>query len=173
MQFPTIITVTTCYWRHDLYRLLPDSWHRTNAGPILRNVNIQTDNKWFLLLTRLLPTTRTQKHQKCGVRICSQYHITLTKFPQNRYAMHAYCTYKQTEILRWATSNIHLKYDVQCSEIHFFQTNRHQSDEDSPPPDTARWLRLVWWWKCFKAPEVGWNWLNQKKLGVTKSVFIK
>ena len=79
MQFPTIITVTTCYWRHDLYRLLPDSWHRTNAGPILRNVNIQTDNKWFPLLTRLLPTTRTQKHQKCGVSvfcICSQYHIS-------------------------------------------------------------------------------------------------
>ena len=67
-------------------------------------------------------------------------------------------------------SYIHLKYDVQCSEIHFFQTNRHQSDEDSPPPDTARWLRLVWWWKCFKAPEVGWNWLNQKKLRVTKSL---
>ena len=113
----------------------------------------------------------TETPEMWCICICSQYHITLTKFPQNRYAMHAYCTYKQTEILRWATSNIHLKYDVQCSEIHFFQTNRHQSDEDSPP-DTARRLRLrlVWWWKCFKAPEVGWNWLNQKKLGVTKSL---
>ena len=78
--------------------------------------------------------------------------------------MHIVHTDRATEM-----SYIHLKYDVQCSEIHFFQTNRHQSDEDSPP-DTAWWLRLVWWWKCFKAPEVGWNWLNQKKLRVTKSL---
>ena len=87
--------------------------------------------------------------------ICSQYHITITKFPQNRYAMHVH-TNRQSY---W--EELHpFKVDVQCS-IHFFPTNRHQSAEDSPP-DTARRLRLVRWWKCFKAPEVGWNWLNQK-----------
>ena len=96
--------------------------------------------------------------------ICSQYHITITKFPQNRYAMHVH-TNRQSY---W--DELH-PFKVRCSMFrnHFFQTNRHQSAEDSPP-DTARRLRLVWWWKCFKAPEVRWNWLNQKKLRVTKSL---
>ena len=57
----------------------------------------------------------TETPEMWCICICSQYHITLTKFPQNRYAMHVHCTYKQRVLLRWATSIQSMMLNVQKS----------------------------------------------------------
>ena len=51
-------------------------------------------SNWQQMVPSPSPHKITANHQNTETpemwRICSQYHITLTKFPQNRYAMHVH-----------------------------------------------------------------------------------